>query len=40
MADRTLTVSSAGKTFGATGWQGGWVVGATPLIAEIQAFYS
>jgi aspartate/methionine/tyrosine aminotransferase len=37
MASRTLTVSSAGKTFGATGWQVGWVVGAAPLIAEVQA---
>ena len=27
MWDRTLTVSSAGKTFSVTGWQVGWIVG-------------
>ena len=27
MADRTITISSAGKTFSATGWKVGWVSG-------------
>ena len=27
MAERTLTISSAGKTFSATGWKVGWVTG-------------
>lgn len=32
MWDRTITVSSAGKTFSATGWQVGWCVGPEHLI--------
>lgn len=35
MWDRTITVSSAGKTFSATGWQVGWCVGPTRLISPI-----
>eukprot|EP00746_Dinoflagellata_sp_MGD_P007469 gnl/MRDRNA2_/MRDRNA2_114794_c0_seq1.p1 gnl/MRDRNA2_/MRDRNA2_114794_c0~~gnl/MRDRNA2_/MRDRNA2_114794_c0_seq1.p1 ORF type:complete len:763 (-),score=150.02 gnl/MRDRNA2_/MRDRNA2_114794_c0_seq1:157-2445(-) len=35
MWDRTLTVSSAGKTFGVTGWTLGWVVGPKQLMAPI-----
>jgi len=35
MWDRTLTVSSAGKTFSATGWQVGWCVGPARLISPI-----
>eukprot|EP00571_Detonula_confervacea_P016405 CAMPEP_0172303246 /NCGR_PEP_ID=MMETSP1058-20130122/4805_1 /TAXON_ID=83371 /ORGANISM="Detonula confervacea, Strain CCMP 353" /LENGTH=628 /DNA_ID=CAMNT_0013013987 /DNA_START=128 /DNA_END=2014 /DNA_ORIENTATION=+ len=35
MWDRTITVSSAGKTFSATGWQVGWCVGPSHLIAPI-----
>ena len=27
MADRTLSISSAGKTFSFTGWKVGWVTG-------------
>jgi len=32
MADRTLTVSSAGKTFSVTGWKVGWASGPVPLV--------
>ena len=35
MWDRTITVSSAGKTFSATGWQVGWCVGPSHLISPI-----
>jgi kynurenine--oxoglutarate transaminase/cysteine-S-conjugate beta-lyase/glutamine--phenylpyruvate transaminase len=35
MWDRTITISSAGKTFSATGWQVGWCVGPNHLIARI-----
>jgi N-succinyldiaminopimelate aminotransferase len=33
MADRTLTISSGGKTFNTTGWKIGWATGAPPLVA-------
>lgn len=33
MAERTLTVSSAGKTFSFTGWKVGWVTGPPALVA-------
>ena len=36
MRDVTLTVSSAGKTFSATGWQIGWIVGPARLVAPCQ----
>ena len=36
MFDRTVTVSSAGKTFSITGWQAGWCVGPARLIKPIQ----
>jgi N-succinyldiaminopimelate aminotransferase len=36
MADRTLTVSSAGKTFSFTGWKVGWVCGPAPLVAAVR----
>ncbi len=32
MADRTLTISSGGKTFNTTGWKIGWVCGPRPLV--------
>jgi N-succinyldiaminopimelate aminotransferase len=32
MAERTLTVSSLGKTFSATGWKIGWAMGARSLV--------
>ncbi|WP_437178892.1 pyridoxal phosphate-dependent aminotransferase [Kineococcus endophyticus] len=37
MAERTLTVSSAGKTFSVTGWKVGWVTGPAPLVAAVRA---
>ena len=33
--DRTLTISSAGKTFSATGWKIGWVHGPAALITAV-----
>ncbi len=36
MADRTLTISSAGKTFSVTGWKVGWVSGPAPLVAAVR----
>ncbi|WP_225565170.1 pyridoxal phosphate-dependent aminotransferase [Isoptericola luteus] len=36
MAGRTLTVSSAGKTFSLTGWKVGWVHGPAPLITAVR----
>jgi len=38
MWERTVTVSSAGKTFGITGWQIGWAVGPRHLLQPIQKF--
>ena len=34
MAERSLVVSSAGKTFNATGWKVGWLCGPAHLVAE------
>ena len=34
-AERTVTVSSAGKTFSATGWKIGWLVAPAPLLTAI-----
>jgi N-succinyldiaminopimelate aminotransferase len=36
MRERTLTVSSTGKTFSFTGWKVGWAMGAAPLVAGVQ----
>ena len=36
MAERTLTVSSAGKTFSFTGWKIGWVTGPADLVAAVR----
>lgn len=36
MWERTVSVSSAAKTFNATGWKTGWAVGPQPLIKEVQ----
>ncbi|MBC9956784.1 pyridoxal phosphate-dependent aminotransferase [Yimella sp. cx-51] len=36
MADRTLTISSGGKTFAATGWKVGWVTGPADAIAAVR----
>lgn len=35
MAGRTLTVSSAGKTFSVTGWKIGWAVGRPELVSAV-----
>jgi N-succinyldiaminopimelate aminotransferase len=32
MAERTLTISSGGKTFNTTGWKVGWACGPAPLV--------
>ena len=37
MAERTLTISSAGKTFCVTGWKIGWVIGPPELVAAVRA---
>jgi N-succinyldiaminopimelate aminotransferase len=37
MAERTLTVSSAGKTLSFTGWKIGWATGPAPLVAAVRA---
>lgn len=37
LADRTLTISSAGKTFSVTGWKVGWVHGPPELVAAPRA---
>ncbi len=36
MAERTLTISSAGKTFSFTGWKVGWVTGPAALVAAVR----
>jgi N-succinyldiaminopimelate aminotransferase len=37
MRDRTVTISSAGKSFSFTGWKVGWVCAAPPLLAAVRA---
>jgi N-succinyldiaminopimelate aminotransferase len=36
MAERTLTISSAGKTFSFTGWKIGWACGPADLVAAVR----
>jgi N-succinyldiaminopimelate aminotransferase len=36
MAGRTLTISSAGKTFSFTGWKVGWVTGSPELVSAVR----
>src|ERR671910_641052 len=36
MAERTVTISSAGKTFSFTGWKVGWATGPRELVAAVQ----
>ena len=36
MASRTVTISSAGKSFSATGWKTGWVTGTPDLVRAVQ----
>jgi N-succinyldiaminopimelate aminotransferase len=35
MAERTLTLSSAGKSYSFTGWKVGWATGPQPLVAAV-----
>jgi N-succinyldiaminopimelate aminotransferase len=37
MAERTLTISSLGKSFSCTGWKVGWACGPAPLVAGVAA---
>ncbi|WP_437083646.1 pyridoxal phosphate-dependent aminotransferase [Streptomyces sp. enrichment culture] len=37
MRDRTVTISSAGKTFSFTGWKVGWVTAAPELVAAVRS---
>lgn len=37
MVERTLTISSAGKTFSTTGWKVGWVSGPADAVAAIRS---
>jgi N-succinyldiaminopimelate aminotransferase len=37
MRERTLTLSSTGKTFSLTGWKIGWAIGPAALVAATQA---
>ena len=36
MAERTVTLSSAGKTFSVTGWKIGWATGPRELVSAVQ----
>jgi len=36
MRDRTVTISSGGKTFSCTGWKVGWVCASEPLVAAVR----
>ncbi|GAB3901297.1 hypothetical protein GCM10027612_64450 [Microbispora bryophytorum subsp. camponoti] len=37
MRERTVMISSAGKTFSVTGWKTGWVCAPEPLVGAVQA---
>lgn len=37
MAERTVSISSAGKSFNVTGWKIGWACGPAPLVAAVRA---
>ena len=37
MAERTVSISSGGKTFSFTGWKVGWVTGPAPLVSAVRA---
>jgi len=36
MAERTLTISSGGKTFSVTGWKVGWISGPSALLNQVR----
>lgn len=40
LADRTITIGSAGKTFGCTGWRVGWLIGHPELIKYCAAAHT
>ncbi|MEU5107508.1 MULTISPECIES: pyridoxal phosphate-dependent aminotransferase [unclassified Streptomyces] len=37
MRERTVTISSAGKTFSFTGWKVGWITGSPELVAAVRS---
>ncbi|MEV6393994.1 pyridoxal phosphate-dependent aminotransferase [Streptomyces sp. NPDC051907] len=37
MRERTVTISSAGKTFSFTGWKVGWLTGSAELVAAVRS---
>jgi N-succinyldiaminopimelate aminotransferase len=37
MAERTLTISSGGKSFSATGWKIGWICGPAHLVSAVRS---
>jgi N-succinyldiaminopimelate aminotransferase len=37
MPERTVSISSAGKSFSFTGWKIGWACGPAPLVAKVRA---
>jgi N-succinyldiaminopimelate aminotransferase len=37
MRERTVTISSAGKTFSVTGWKTGWITAPAPYVRAVQA---
>ena len=39
MAERTITMGSAGKTFSVTGWKIGWAIGPAHLISAMHLFH-
>ena len=39
MADRTLSIYSAGKIFAATGVRSGWVIGPASLIRAVRSVH-
>lgn len=39
LAERTVTVSSGGKTFGFTGWKIGWAIAPAPLRSAVQSVH-
>ncbi|MEU3600594.1 pyridoxal phosphate-dependent aminotransferase [Streptomyces sp. NPDC006798] len=36
MRERTVTISSSGKTFSLTGWKVGWITAAAPLVTAVR----